>query len=154
MAMSEARLSTMNASRSRVAHSGASRLECDGAWSMCCRSGSVGGVRREWMRRCRATPSQSAVRKRIHGRLTRRVARSELHHATLPGPLLAAPTAPGPPLGRGRRFHQAARGRNHCDLFDVATLREELTMSILGSLMGKILGNNAHAPGAKGSATA
>jgi hypothetical protein len=33
-------------------------------------------------------------------------------------------------------------------------MREELTMSILGSLMGKILGNNAHAPDAKGNATA
>jgi hypothetical protein len=36
----------------------------------------------------------------------------------------------------------------------VAALREDLTMSILGSLMGKILGNNAHASEAKGSTTA
>jgi hypothetical protein len=35
-----------------------------------------------------------------------------------------------------------------------AALREDLTMSIFGSLMGKILGNNAHAPEAKGNATA
>ena len=35
----------------------------------------------------------------------------------------------------------------------VAALREDLTMSIFGSLMGKILGNNAHAPEARGSTT-
>jgi hypothetical protein len=36
----------------------------------------------------------------------------------------------------------------------VAALREDLTMSILGSLMGKILGTNAHASEGKGSTTA
>jgi len=36
----------------------------------------------------------------------------------------------------------------------VAALREDLTMSIFGSLMGKILGNNAHAPEANGNTTA
>ena len=36
----------------------------------------------------------------------------------------------------------------------VAALREDLTMSIFGSLMGKILGNNANASAPKGNATA
>src|SRR6476659_8298142 len=53
------------------------------------------------------------------------------------------------------RFHHAARSRGSSrSTHLVAALQEDLTMSIFGSLMGKILGNNAHAAEAKGSTTA
>ena len=63
---------------------------------------------------------------------------------------LRRPTSRWVAAGGFTRLHEAGSPRS----LHVAAVLEDLTMSIFGSLMGKILGNNANASAPKGNATA